>query len=770
MIVSEPLARFVIRHRLWFLLGTLALTAFFAAQIPKVTVKSPLIDLFPKDHEFVQTYKDYEDIFGGANLVIMDIEVEDGTIFNTPTLAKIRKITKELELLPGINNYQVLSLTQRKVKNITVDATAGFTAQPLAWPDVPTTEEEIEKLKKLVHTNTRVYGKLVSYDDQAALIIAGFFKEKMDELETYQKLNAIAEEVEDDNTSVHIIGRPVILGFVLDHYSQLIYLFIATIASIVLLLLLYFRDLRGTMIPVTTALLSACWGIGLLGLLGYNFDPLVLVVPFVISARALSHSVQLIERYREEYAVDEDRSEAATRTFSGLFEPGIVGILTDALGVAAVWLTPIPLMQKLAVMGSFWVLSIIFTDMILNPVLLSYLPPPKKKHVLGAGWVAGMLAAVGRWCMGPNRWTVIGLTVVLLAIGGWYASQLVVGDIHPGTPMLWPDSKYNRDTEKIGNKFSNTDIINVIVEGDEWNAVKSPDVLRKIWFLQRKMETLPEVGGTLSIADMIPPIIRALHGGDPRWELIPTEAREAGFFLEMIYGASEPGDLSRFVTPNSMHSNISIYLKDHKGTTLQKVVKELRDYVEENPMEGAKFRLAGGYGGLLAAVNEVVTWAEARVTIIAFSFVFLFCAIAYRSFVAGIMFLIPLMLSNYLTYALMGLRGIGLDVNALPVVALGVGLGVDYGLYIVSRIREEYRTNSDLREAIITAMSTAGKAVLLTALTMVFGVVFWTFSFLRFQADMGLLLVFWMCVSMTGGLVLLPTLVYIFKPKFVVGK
>ncbi|MBL6974870.1 MAG: MMPL family transporter, partial [Deltaproteobacteria bacterium] len=259
-------------------------------------------------------------------------------------------------------------------------------------------------------------------------------------------------------------------------------------------------------------------------------------------------------------------------------------------------------------------------------------------------------------------------------------------------------------------------------------------------------------------------------GGDPRWELIPTEAREAGFFLEMIYGASEPGDLSRFVTPNSMHSNISINLKDHKGVTLQKVVKELRDYVKENPMEGAKFRLAGGYGGLLAAVNEVVAWAEARVTIIAFSFVFLFCAIAYRSLIAGMLFLIPLMLSNYLTLALMGWRGIGLDVNALPVVALGVGLGVDYGLYVISRIREEFQEKNDLREAIITAMSTAGKAVLLTAGTMVFGVVFWTFSFLRFQADMGLLLVFWMCVSMTGGLVLLPTLVYIFRPKFVVGK
>jgi predicted RND superfamily exporter protein len=815
MSISERLARFVLRNRLVFLILMVVSTALFATQIPKVRIASQLIDLFPENHEFVETYKEFQDVFGGANAVIMDIEVSEGDIFQTGTLEKIRSITKELEMLPGINNYQVLSLAQRKVKNITVDASAGFQASPIMWPEIPKTPEGIQALKDLVQTNPRIHGSLISRDDKAALIVAGFFEDQMDVKEVYQRLHEIGKKVEDGNTKVHIIGRPVMLGYVLEHYSQLTWLFIATIVAMILLLAINFRDMRGVLIPTLTAVLSAIWALGFMGMLGYNFDPLILVVPFIISARALSHSVQLIERYNEEYVVTNDTRIAAERTLAGLWEPGFVGILADVLAMLAVLFTPIPLMQKLAVMGAFWGLSIVATDLIFNPVLLSYLPPPKRLPSAEWGPLARFLAAVGRFSIGPKKWTILVGTVVL-GIGGFLAARTVqIGDVYPGTPMLWPDSQYNLDTEAIGKKFGNTDILNVIVEGQAWNAIKSPDVLSKMAMLQREMSLLPEVGGTSSIGDLIPPIVRAMHGGDPRWELTPIDGRESGFFLEMIYGASEPGDLARFVTPDSRNANIAIYLKDHKGETLRKVVAKLREFVEANPMKmadpaalaaataceqkapaaseegapvdgtgnaaadkeecprvepGARFRLAGGFAGLLSAVNEVVMRTEALVTLMAFFVVFLVCAISYRSILAGLFFMIPLVVSNYLTYALMGLRGIGLDVNTVPIVALGVGLGVDYGLYVVSRIEEEVRARGDLAEAIIIAMATSGKAVVVTAMTMVAGVVFWTFSFLRFQADMGLLLVFWMTMSMVGSLLLLPTLIWLFRPKFVMSR
>jgi uncharacterized protein len=821
MNMSERLARFVLRQRLVFLVGIVVLTGVFAAFIPRVKVASVLTDLFPETHEFVETYKEFQDVFGGANAVIMDLEVTDGDIFNVQTLEKIRSITKELEMLNGINQYQVLSLSQRKVKNVTVDAAAGFQSIPIMWPEIPKTPEQIAALKDLVHTNPRIHGSLVAKDDKAALIVAGFYEDRMDVKEVYARLHEIGQKVEDDNTKVHIIGRPVMLGYILGHYGQLAWLFVATILAMILLLAINFRDLRGVLIPTLTAILSAVWALGFMGMLGYNFDPLILVVPFIISARALSHSVQLIERYNEEYVVHKDTRVAAEKTLAGLWETGFVGILADVLAMLAVLLTPIPLMQKLSVMGAFWGISIVATDLFFNPVLLSYLPPPRRTPSAEWGPLSRFLAAVGRFSIGPKKWTILAGTVVL-GVGGFLAARTVaIGDVYPGTPMLWPNSTYNLDTDAIGRKFGNTDILNVIVEGQAFNAIKSPDVLGKMQALQRELSLMPEVGGTSSIGDMIPPIIKAMHGGDPRWELTPTDGRESGFFLEMIYQASEPGDLSRFVTPDSRNANIAVYLKDHKGETLRKVVAKLREFVAANPMKmadptalkeaeecarkvpaagdgagaegdgtaadplkparggeggcprvepGARFRLAGGFAGLLAAVIEVVMSTEALVTVMAFLVVFLVCAISYRSLLAGLFFMIPLVVSNYLTYALMGLRGIGLDVNTVPIVALGVGLGVDYGLYVVSRIEEEYAVSGDLADAIVRSMATSGKAVVVTAMTMVAGVVFWTFSFMRFQADMGLLLVFWMSMSMVGSLLLLPTLIWLFRPKFVTGR
>ena len=268
---------------------------------------------------------------------------------------------------------------------------------------------------------------------------------------------------------------------------------------------------------------------------------------------------------------------------------------------------------------------------------------------------------------------------------------------------------------------------------------------------------------------MIPRLISILHGSDPKWELIPDSKEQTGFFLEMLYTSGDPGDLTRFVTVDSQNANITLYLRDHKGETLRKVVAHAREFIDHHPMKGASFRLAGGYGGLLAAINEVVTKLDATITLAAFSAVFLCCAVAFRSIVAGLLFLLPLIASNYLTYAFMGAKGIGLDVNALPVVALGIGLGVDYGLYVVENIQEAYRQGASVRESVIQGVLGAGKGVLVTGVTMTLGLAFWYFSFLRFQAEMGLLLLLWMTISMLGSLILLPAVIVHFRPRFIFG-
>ena len=820
--MTDKFGRFVLRHRLPFLLAILAVTGYFLVNAAKVPMESPTIDLFPGDHEYVETFVDYKEIFGGAATVLVVVEVKEGTVWETAPLAKVRELTKAIELLPAINQYQVLSIAQRKVRSIQVDEMAGFTTTPLMWPEVPATKEDLATLERRLKSIPRYFGKLVSKDSKAALIVAGFYEKQFKPKETYDKLNALARQIETDdpNLRVSMIGRPVMLGYIMSNYTQLALLFGLTLLAMILVLALYFRDVRGVVIPMSTAILSAIWGIGILGVMGFNFDPLIIVVPFIISARAISHSVQLIKRFMEEYrgirdagdGPDDPRVEAAARTFNGVFKPGIVGIITDAAGLAVVIVTPIPLMQKLAIMGSYWVASMVVTDLLWNPIVLSYFPKPTKLDEK-EGALDRALAAVGYMAAGKHRWTVVGVAAGVMVLGVFGASRLVIGDVNPGTPMLWPDSDYNQDTKRIGDRFGNTDMFNVIVEGlelkvlngietligtsnemadlktlllsanpellvndfdalrrrDSLESIKMPDVLKNMENLQRHLETIPEVAGTMSIADLLPSIIGAMRGGDPKWELIPNDRRNSGFFLSMIFSSAEPGDLAGYVTNNAKHANIRVFLRDHKGETLRAVVDKSKAFIKAHPMQNARFRLAGGYGGLLAAVNEVVAWAQARITLLAFAMVFFFCAAAFRSFLAGGLFLVPLVFANYMTYAVMGFFEIGLDVNALPVVALGVGMGVDFGLYIVGRLQEEYKRCGDMTESIVVALKTAGKAEVFTASTMIAGIIFWAWSFLRFQAVMGALLVFWMLMSMIGGLIFLPTLIAIIRPKFIVG-
>jgi len=780
-------------------------TLFFAWEARKVKLKNPTIDLFPYNHPYVETYRQYEDVFGGANVILIDLTVKQGDIYLPKTLEKIRRITKALELLPGVNNYQVLSLAQRKIKKTTVDEVEGFKSEPVMWPDIPKTEEELIKLRRIIHTTGNLRGSLVSRDNTSTLIVAGFFEPGQDDpgaslrkvigklaaaegtdpaakLQAFEQvvkdqswnlddnlfgaIQKICKAEEDENTTIHMIGRPILLGWVYKQFPQIYWIFGLTIAAILLVLFLYFRDVRGVAIPMTTALISAIWGIGFLGLLNYYFNPLVIVVPFVISARALSHSVQLIERFIEEYIITRDRKKAAVNTFTGLFRPGVLSLVIDAASVFMVIITPIPLMRKLALMGGYWVMSIVVSNVIFNPLILLYLPPPKLREQKKS-FLDRTLETIGAWSRGRQRWPILIITGVVFIIGFVFARNLVIGDVHPGTPLLWPGSVYNKDTSKIGEKFGNTEIMSVVVEGANKNSIKHPQVLREMEALQRTLENSGEVSNTNSIADLLPEITKIMHGGNPRFELIPYDPNEAGFYLEMIFSGAEPGDLARFITNDFKDANISVYLSDHKGETLRKVVATAKKFIADHSLEGAKFRLAGNMGGLLAAVNEAIVFSEAKVTIAAFLLVFLFCAISYKSVIAGLLFLVPTAISNYLTYALMGALGIGLDVNALPVVSLGVGLGVDYGLYIVGRIQEEFAAGQELDKAVIIAIGTAGRAVLFTASTMVAGIIFWAFSFLRFQAEIGILLAFWMVISMIGGLLLLPILVLLIKPKFI---
>jgi hypothetical protein len=431
-----------------------------------------------------------------------------------------------------------------------------------------------------------------------------------------------------------------------------------------------------------------------------------------------------------------------------------------------------PILTKLAIAGSFWVLSNVISVLILDPILCCYLPTPKRRPQGGEGhWLNAPLRSLGRLSTAPvGRWIVVGSFAALIVWSVYWNQFITVGDSRPGSPLLWPDSEYNASVRHINEKFQGTDYLYVVMEGKAEKAAKSPTVLRTMEAFQRYMERSEHVGGTDSIAGLTRQINTVLHHNDPRWGLLPQSEEEVGGILMVAEHGSEPGDFDRWVNYNFQNANLTVFLYDHKGDTIRDIVQRAQDFISEHPMEEGQFRLAGGIVGVLAAANEVID--ESHQVILGFIILaqLLICTLGFRSLLAGVFFVFVVFVSNAFGMAVMAYFNIGLNVNTIPVMSLGVGFGEDYGIYVIARALEEYRRQggNDLTAALVEGVATAGKAVLYTALLISAGIVFWVFSPLRFQAEMGYGLLIILTMNMLGGLIFLPAIIAILRPRFFV--
>jgi predicted RND superfamily exporter protein len=763
-------AIFVVEKRAFILAIIVLVTLIFASLSFKIEMYTAFSDLLPRDHPYIQVHNRFWKTFGGANVVLLSVEVSEGDIFNVKVLEKIKTLTELIERTPGANNYQIFSIARQKVKDVRATAW-GIEVEPVMWPGVPRSADELQRLRNIVYANPTIVGRLVAEDGKAALITAAFHEERLDYAALFRRVQQAIKELEDPTTRIYAAGEPILYGWIYYHLRSIGLIIGLTCLSILGILILYYRNLNGVIIPTVSALITFIWGAGFTGLMGYNFEPLVLVVPFLIAARTISHSIQFRERFFEELERCGDKEKAAIESAAGLMMPGSVSIVTDAIGLTVLLVAPMPILTKLAIAGSFWVLSNLVTVVVLDPILCCYFPTPRQLPKGGEGhWLEAPLRNTARACVHrAGRILVIaGFAAVIIWSAYWYRF-LTVGDSRPGSPLLWPDSEYNQSVRHINEKFQGTDHFYVIVEGRGESTMKSPAVLEKIEAFQRHMLRSPHIGGSDSLVDLTRQINTVLHYNDPRWGLLPRSSDDVGGILMVAEHGSEPGDFDRWVNYNFQHGRVTFFLYDHQGNTLREVINRAAEFISVNPLEDAQFKLASGYAGVLAAANEVIARSDKLTLGLMLLAQLIFCAIGFRSLVAGLMFVGVVLMSNTFGMALMAYWDVGLNVNTLPVISLGIGFGEDYGIYIVSRAIEEYQRNGrdDLNRALIDSVATAGKAVLYTAFLISASILFWSFSPLRFQAEMGSQLLIILTMNMLGGLLLLPALIALVKPKFV---
>lgn len=754
------------------LLIILAITAFFAWQIPGVKMYSDFADLLPQEHTYIELHNEIKESFGGANVIIVGVEVVDGDIFSNEALEKIHQITLAVDSLPGVNHNLVASVTHRNSRKVWMTPEGNVNSEPYYDPQGGEMSDEIlGMLRKDVLADPRVYGPLVSPDLKMALVKAQLNEGELDYEGTFDAIQSMRQELSTDAIRVHVTGQPMLVGWAYQYLGQIIEIFLFTALIMISLLVFYFRKAYGVLVPLGAVIVSSIWGIGIIALFGYNLDPLGLVIPFLISARAMSHGIQLVERYYQELNLFNDHHLAARKTFESLFRPGSLGVVSDAIGLLLIAIGSIPLNTKLAHYASLWALCIIVTVLLAVPLLLSILPKPKNTEMKH-----NMLRSVGllcsRWVTQPKAAHInLVLALILLVGGGYFASKVVIGESEPGSPILYQDHDYNISSKAVNDSFPGSEELYIVAETESKGGIKRPEVLKALGDLERHMLMDPEVGGAKSVNGLVKQMNRLLHNDDPRWSVIPQDEQYVGgLMFTYMMSSPIPGALKEFVDTDERIANLVFYYKDHQGETIRRAIYMAKQWIAENEgkVEGLKIRLAGGTIGVTAAMNEAAYETNLWVLPLVFLLIFFMVMFFYQSFAAGAMMFMAMLFATTLTYAYMGFTHMGININTVPIIAVGVGVGIDYSIYMMDRIRTEVVQSQDLLSSVQRAIATTGQAISFTAITLIAGIVMWVLlSDLRFQSDAALLLTVMVVLNALAALLLVPSWVLLFKPKFI---
>ncbi len=754
--------RALFNHRPWVIVLCLLATLLLGWQATRIRLNASFEKTIPVSHPYIANYlAQKSNLAGQGNAMRIAVEATQGTIFDKGYLETLQKLNDEVFLLPGVDrpfmkslwtsNTRWVAVTEEGLDGNTVIGD-GYDGSPQALAEVRANVERSGEIGQLVASDFRssiVFVPLLDKDPRTG--------EALDYGELSRRIEALRGKYESERIRIHVTGFAKVAGDLIEGLRQMLLFFAAALVICASVLYGYTRCARSTALVVACSLVAVVWQFGLLALLHYELDPYSVLVPFLVFAIGMSHGAQKMNGIMQDIGRGTHRVVAARYTFRRLFVAGLTALLCDAVGFAVLALIQIPVIQDLAVIASIGVAVLIFTNLVLLPILLSYVgvSPVAAARSLqqdnGSDAVRPWLwRQLDRYTRPRPAMAALGVAA-LLAAGGYAVSlHLKIGDLDPGAPELRADSRYNRDNDYVVQHYAaSSDILVVMVSTPEDECTRY-GTLAKVDQLAWKLEQLPGVESTHSMAALSKLAMVGYNEGQLKWyELIPNAAALGGVQTRA------PREL---FNQGCSFLSLYVYLKDHKAETLARVVDQVERFAAANPSEQERFMLAAGSAGIAAATNIVVHKAMREMLLWVYGAVVLLCWVTFRSWRAVLAAVLPLALTSVLCEALMVVLGLGVKVATLPVIALGVGIGVDYALYVISVMLARLRAGASLSEAYHDALRFTGRVVLLTGITLALAVGTWAASPIKFQADMGILLAFMFVLNMLGALVLLPAL------------
>ena len=815
--MSDPSTQTRLHHIATFLINTryaivalfVAITVFMLYSMLQLQIETGFKKQLPLKHEYMVTFEEYEKDFGGANRVLVALVARDGDMFTPPFFEAFEDITDQVFFIPGVDRASVRSIFTPNVRFVEI-VEDGFAGGNVIPSDFAPSPEAFETVRANIVKSGEV-GRLVSEDFTGAMVWANLLEEnpatgeQLDYREVAAQLEAIRTQYEGEAFTVHIIGFAKIVGDISDGAKGVIWFFGVAFVITAILLYLYTHSVWLTVLPLACSLAAVIWQMGTLSLLGFSLDPMNILTPFLIFAIGVSHSVQKISawvvekefggRTPDQWAqvgVDDvtqiprrSPMHGSRETIKKLLAPGVIALVSDTIGFLTILFIQIRIIQELAITASVGVAVIIFTNLILLPVLLSWVqlknPQAYRRRLLAkAHEHSTFWRNIASFTQPKRAMQAIIAGVVLFGVALWISQDMKIGDSEPGVPELRPEARYNVDANLIAQKFAlGSDVITVVAETLPNACTEVYEVMERMDRFAWHIENVEGVQKVITLPKVAKVVNAGWNEGNVNWRVLPRDQ----FVMRQALSGIETD--TGLLNSDCSAMPIMIFTEDHRAETIIRVVdrvKELREelnllgtsfvdgseFLETLEAEGRtldadedtlKFRLATGNVGVMAATNEDVAAAEKPMLALVFFSIIVLVLITYRTVTGTIAIVLPLVMVAIMTEALMAMYGIGLKVNTLPVVALGVGIGVDYGIYIFNRLYLLLEEGYDLEEAYYQTLRLTGRAVIFTGFTLAAGVGTWIFSDLQFQRDMGILLVFIFLANMIGAIIMLPALV-----------
>ncbi|NRF71998.1 MMPL family transporter [Aquincola sp. S2] len=756
--------RLIFNHRGLLLLLFALVSALFGWQATKLEVSASFERMLPASHPYIRNFLDNRDgLRGLGNQLRVVVENTDGDIFDTQYLKTLAAVNDAIYLTPGVDRPWIKSLWTPLLRwsEVTEDGMRGGPVMPERFDGSP---PKIEELRRNLALSGAV-GRIVATDFKSSLIVVPLLDryadsgQPIDYLALSRTLESKVREAGHPKVRIYIVGFGKLMGDLIEGLRAVLGYFVLSVTIAALLMGLYTRCWRSTTVLVAVALLGVVWLLGCMRLLGRALDPYSVLVPFLLFAIGLSHGAQKMNGIMQDVARGTHKYVAARYTFRRLFVAGLTALLTNVVGFLVLMLIDIPVIRDLALMTSLGVTGLIFTKLVLIPVLLSYtgvsaraaartLQQDADGRPTARIWQA-LVALTGR------RAALGAIAASLLLVTGAFAlrAQLKFGDLDAGAPELRPDSRYNLDNAYITRHYGlSSDQFAVMVKTPP-SQCDGHAVLVDADRLGWELEHVPGVKAVASFAEQIKRVQAATREGYFKWETVARDDGSRGYTSARVLQ-----DNPDTMNPSCAVFPVVAYLADHKADTLARVLTVAETFALAHDRPGVAFLPAAGSAGIEAVTNVVVRESLYRMHLLLYLAVVALCFVTFRSWRAVVVAVIPLLITSLLCEAIMVLLGIGIKVATLPVVALGVGVGVDYALYLLSIQLHCQRQGRSLAEAYAASLAFTGKVVAFVGLTMAAGVITWAFSPIKFQADMGILLAFMFLWNMVGALVLIPAL------------